>query len=165
MESFLFFVLAGLIIGSSLGVLLISNPMYVALSLVMNLLAMAGLFALLNAHFLSVVQITVYAGAVMVLVLFVIMLLNIKDESEKLPDFKYLIVSAIFLAWFSISAVPHFALFDSKQRLPLPDGSVSNFGKILYQDYPLLFQLSGFLLLAAMVGAVMLAKRNKKESQ
>lgn len=163
MESFLFFALAGLIIGSSLGVLLLPNPMYAALSLVMNLLAVAGLFALLNAHFLSVVQITVYAGAVMVLVLFVIMLLNIKQESQKLPDMKYLIIAGAFLVWFCSAAFPYFSEFDQIARPPLPDGSVKNFGEILYRGFPFLFQLSGFLLLAAMVGAVMLAKRTKKE--
>lgn len=160
----MFFAFAGIIVGSSLGVLFLRNPMYAALSLVGNLLAVSGLFALLHAHFLSVVQITVYAGAVMVLVLFVIMLLNIKAESRKLPEVQYLIVGGIFLAWLCSVIAPLLGQFNMPSNLNLPDGSVRNFGNMLYQNYSLLFQLSGFLLLGAMVGAVMLAKRKRRDS-
>ena len=76
----IFYFLSALIIVASIGVVVLKNPVYSALSLIATLLGVACVFAIMQAHFLAVVQVIVYAGAIMVLVLFVLMLLNVKSE-------------------------------------------------------------------------------------
>ena len=79
--SFAGFIISLAAVAAAIGVVAFKNPLYSAFSLIMNLLAVAGLYAVMNAHFLATSQVVVYAGAIMVLVLFVLMLLNLKTES------------------------------------------------------------------------------------
>lgn len=158
MSELLFYILSGIVVGSTFMVLFLRNPIYCALSLVANLLAVAGLFAVLNAHFLAVVQVTVYAGAIMVLVLFVLMLLNVQTEEKRHFSIPWIISGVLIAAIFGLSIFPQ--MFNSFNVLPSAlNGSVKSLGKVLFNEYPLLFELSGFLLLGSMVGAVMLAKK------
>lgn len=157
MTELIFYLLAGLIVGSSLAVLLIPNPLYATLSLVANLLAVAGVYAILNAHFLAVVQVTVYAGAVMVLVLFVIMLINNRDYEARIPSKLYFILAGSLALLFMFIVLPRLS---SEATSTTVEGSVRSFGLLLYQDYVINFQIAGIVLLAAMVGAIMVGRRS-----
>lgn len=157
-----FVILALITIVSALAVVMLHNPIYSALSLVTNLLSVAALFALLDAHFLSVVQIIVYAGAIVVLVLFVLMLLNIKLEDPKKYSTTFIALAAlagiIFVATFIPLAQHAFSVFpDPNSSL---EGTVENMGISLYTKYVFPFEAASVLIMVAIVGAVMLAKRN-----
>jgi len=148
---------------SGIGVVAIENPISSALCLITNLLCVAGLFALLDAHFLATVQVIVYAGAIMVLVVFVLMLLNTKVEAidNSKSSRAYFLVASIFGIIFAGLLAGQL-----KQAFPggftLPDnnmGTVANMGEILYTRYVFPFEAASILILAAIVGAVILAKR------
>lgn len=159
----LFYPIATILLLSAVGVVLFRSPFYSALSLIANLFMVACLFAMLNAHFLAVVQIIVYAGAIMVLVIFVIMLLNLQTE-EKEEGVKGLVrtVSAVIIGvCFLAVLVPLFnSAFSGMGTKGAPViGSVENIGKLLYMDYVFPFEAASILIMAAIVGAVMLARR------
>lgn len=168
----LFFLFAVLIVASSLGVVAMRNPIHSALNLVVCLLSVAGIFALLEAHFLATVQIIVYAGAIVVLVLFVLMLLNIKVEPLTKREYTYqllalvaglvflgLLVPVIFAAFeeFPVSRIARIG----SGRGELAVGSVKAVGEILYTRYVLTFEAASVLIMAALVGAVMIGKRRR----
>jgi NADH-quinone oxidoreductase subunit J len=168
--SFMGFVIGVCAVVSALGVVALRNPLYSAFSLVANLLAVAGLYALLDAHFLAVSQIVVYAGAIMVLVLFVLMLLNLKAESGREIGVIRTIISVVVGAGIIASALPpvigHFkgvsamVLSDSMRA---SEGTVKAIGEQIYTRYVAQFELASLVLLIGIVGAVMLAKRKKAQ--
>ena len=139
------------------------NPVTSAMFLVLTIISLAGLFVLLHAFFLAVVQVLVYAGAVIVLFLFVIMLLDLKAEEQR--KFKTLAVVggvisvgailAIFLQ--SLACSPLYA-----DELPLLEGGTAPLGKLLFSQYLLPFEIVSVLLLVAMVGVVLLSGREMK---
>ena len=138
------------------------NPVTSAMFLVLTIVSMAGLFVLLHAFFLAAVQVLVYAGAVMVLFLFVIMLLDLKEEERrKLRKFTVglgaVAVAAIagILVKASLSAVP---LAGDK----LVEGGTKELGRILFTQYLLPFEILSILLLVAMVGVILLSKKELK---
>ena len=137
------------------------NAVYSALCLITSLLSVAGLFALLDAHFLMVVQIIVYAGAIMVLVIFVLMLLNAKTEDldwKKHP----LLYGGGLVGAGAFVAVCVKAFDGFKKSIGPVDhvvGTVEAIGQLLYGKYLFLFEAASILIMAAIVGAVMLAKR------
>jgi NADH-quinone oxidoreductase subunit J len=116
---------------------------------------------MLEAHFLATAQIIVYAGAVMVLVVFVLMLLNVKTEARQTNTILFLSTSGIAAIAFLWIALPVFAKvfthFDSKSSEVV--GTVAGVGTLLYTKYLFAFELASVLIVAAIVGAVMLAKR------
>lgn len=141
------------------------HPLSATLSLVVALIALAGLYALLDAHFLFIVQILVYAGAIMALVIFVIMLLNVKEQD--LPEEEHLernvLLTLVFLAplFFIVQRVFEIS-FNNRSFLPLQDesyGTIKTMGLVLYQNYFFTFEVVSILLLVALVGVVTLAKR------
>ena len=151
---------------TALGTVFFRNPIWSALFLIGNLLSIAGIYASLNAHFLAVVQIVVYAGAVMVLVLFVLMLLNLKDDPGnplKLPAFW--IMASVGLC-FVLVALPAFnrvlagvSVYElSKNNLDIV-GSPILIGRALFTNYVVPFEAASLLILIGVVGAVMLARR------
>ena len=156
-----FLVLALVVVVSAVGVVGFRNPINSALSLVANLLAVAGLFAMLDAHFLATVQIIVYAGAIMVLFLFVIMLLNIKIEAVRPLGFLMMsfcvVIGAIFIGLLVVLFKEGFGSV-SEASVPV-EGTVANLGMLLYTEYVFTFEAASLLIIAAIVGAVMLAKR------
>ncbi len=156
-----FYIMAALLVASGLGVVSMRNPMHSALCLVVNLLTVAALFASLEAHFLATVQIIVYAGAIVVLVLFVLMLLNIKIEQPKRMGLPLVLGASACGGAFLALLIP--LLNDAFKVFPEPsravEGTVRNFGKILYNTYLFPFEAASILIMAAIVGAVMLAKR------
>ena len=150
---------------SALGVVIFRNPIYSALCLITNLLCVAGLFAMLDAHFLATVQIIVYAGAIMVLVLFLIMLLNIKIEKPKSMRTVFTLVS-IFAGFLFLRLIvpPLNSFFQAFDDPVLPiEGGVRAVGELLYTKYVFPFEIASVLILAAMIGSVMLAKSSYEE--
>jgi NADH-quinone oxidoreductase subunit J len=141
------------------------NPVTSAMFLVLTIVWMAGLFVLLHAFFLAAVQVLVYAGAVMVLFLFVIMLLDLKEEEHRRMKVFGLVTGSIsVLAVLAI--VLRTYLFDSRLnanlRAPTLEGSTAALGRILFTDYLLPFEILSLLLLVAMVGVILLSKKDLK---
>ena len=163
MEQIAFIVLTGLALTSALVVVFHRNQVVSALALVGNLVAIAGFYMLLNAQFLALLQVIVYAGAIMVLVLFVIMLLNVAEEArshDSSPIQRWLspVLAGVFAAAMGM------ALWNSGDGQPFPPasegfGTVSELGKALFTTYFYAFEVISLLLVVAMVGAVLLAKR------
>jgi len=164
----LFYMFAGLAIGGAIGVVMAKSPIGSLLFMVTTLGAMAGTFVLLEAHFLAAIQIIVYAGAIMVLFLFVIMLLNLGHDYQKdlkggafaVMSFGVTGVIAGFLAQelgtTGIQDGPGGASIDA---LIAEHGAVGAIATELYTTYVVPFEITGILLLVAIVGALVLAKK------
>jgi len=159
-------ILGGLTVGSALMVVLSKHPVRSVLYLVLTFFMISSNYILMNAQFIAVVNIIVYAGAIMVLFLFVLMLLNLKQENE--PRTSFLIKIASVLAGGALFTVFIAALKDgvviaaSTVVEANDQGLVQNLGQLLFTKYVLPFEVSSVLFIAAMVGAVMLAKREKQ---
>jgi NADH-quinone oxidoreductase subunit J len=163
----LFYVFAALTL--SCGVLVVANPfsrnpVTSAMFLVLTIISMAGLFVLLHAFFLAAVQIIVYAGAVIVLFLFVIMLLDLKEESRRKIKLFGIVTGLI-----SVGAIVCISLKTLKganpgANLPAPtlEGDTNALGHLLFTNYVLPFEVVSVLLLVAMVGVIMLSKKDLK---
>ena len=161
-ESVFFYIFALLAVVSALMVITRKNPLKSALWLVACFVVTAALFALLRAHFLAVIQLMVYAGAIMVLVIFVIMLLDLTDkemEKDRLPTVRF--VSMMVLAGLCLAGLwGVFLSIPGKNMVMHSDfGTIEAVGWILFRDYLLPFEVASILLLAAIVGAVVMAKR------
>ncbi|HEX2962760.1 MAG: NADH-quinone oxidoreductase subunit J [Ignavibacteria bacterium] len=161
---FIFFALIAAV--SSVVMVTRPNPVMSAIFLVINFFALAGLYLILHAQFIAVVQVIVYAGAIMVLFLFVLMLLNTKSEHKLLSGQNKIKIFAIVLAAFVFCQIAYLVFFSSPSKSLSPDvaqsikaGTVEEIGKQLYTNYLLPFEAAGFLLLAATVGALVLAKK------
>ncbi|MFH1810084.1 MAG: NADH-quinone oxidoreductase subunit J [Pseudomonadota bacterium] len=160
MEPILFWLFALLaVLGASL-VILLSNPVRGAMCLVGTLFCIAVLFVLLDAHLLAALEVLVYAGAVMVLFLFVIMLLNLREE--ELGARRFTLVKVLsFASTVGVGYMLGGVVGGDKPRANLGAsyGTVEAIGRLLLKDYLLAFELTSILLLMAVVGAVLLAKR------
>ena len=165
MELLIFYPLAGFCVALALGVIFNKSPVGSAISLIGMMLGLAGIFVLQQAHFIAIVQIIIYAGAIMVLFMFVIMLLNLKQgenegwasRDKNLP----LSVLTGFLAvgiLYKITMVLLSVDMDTPTSLPDSFGTVAVIGETLFTDFVLPFEVASILLLLAMVGAVVLAK-------
>jgi NADH-quinone oxidoreductase subunit J len=168
----LFIILALVAVATALGMLLSKNAVYSALFLVLNFVTVAVFYLLLGAPFIAMAQITVYAGAIMVLFLFVIMLLG----AERLPQAQVLPWQRpLAIALSSILAIESAYLLITKARpvgdVLQPDVSVNatenlrGLGLTLFSDYLLPFEVVSILLLVAMVGAILLTKKEKGEQK
>ncbi|MGE5430728.1 MAG: NADH-quinone oxidoreductase subunit J [Syntrophomonadaceae bacterium] len=161
---FVFFALIAAV--SSVVMVTRPNPVMSAIFLVINFFALAGLYLILHAQFIAVVQVIVYAGAIMVLFLFVLMLLNTKSEQNLLKGQNKIKVFAIVLAAFVFVQIAYLIFFSSPSSSLSPEaaasikaGTVEEIGHQLYTNYLLPFEAAGFLLLAATIGALVLAKK------
>ena len=163
----LFYFLTFLTLIAALGVVFSKNPVYSVLFLILTFFSLSGHYILLNAQFLAAVNIIVYAGAIMVLFLFVIMFLNLNKETEQHKS--NLAKVAGVIAGGMLLVVMVAALKDAQLAGYNADtfnsqiGMVENLGQVLFRDYLLPFELASILFLAAMVGAVMLGKREVGE--
>lgn len=169
METYIFVVLAVIAIGSALGMVLVKDVVSSALLLVVNLVTLSGVYLLLQAQFLAVIQILVYAGAIMVLFLFVIMLLNVDHEESLFEKFrvKYLVaflLGSVVLAQilYSIGGVTDMLPEISSDMKQV--GTVEALGDVLYTDYLFAFEMTAILLTAAVVGALLIAQFKVKNS-
>jgi NADH-quinone oxidoreductase subunit J len=158
----LFYIFAGLAIVAALSVVLQRTPVYSALSLILVLCSLAVIYLLLGAPFLAVVQVIVYAGAIMVLFVFVIMLLNARAETptdrSRFARWLGLPLLAAFLGEVLFVVLAHFAdtpLFSGEAF----DGGPRAVGELLFRHYVLPFEVTSILILVAIMGAVVLAKK------
>jgi len=161
-ERALFYIFGGLSVLASLWMITRRNPMTSALSLVVAFIGLAGLFALLSAELLFVVQIWVYAGAIMVLVLFVIMLLNLREEEARVKAMGYgrLALGAVVVVLVALKAFVVLASARGVAPKVSPEfGSVASVSELLYSRYILQFEIIGVLLLAVTVAVVVMGKR------
>ena len=161
----LFFILfAGLAIGCAISVVAQRNPLYSAISLIGVFISLACLYVTLAAPFIAAVQVIVYAGAIMVLVVFVIMLLNVEEEERKPLRLRFLVPVAIGLAGV-LFAETAFIIFFVRESPGTPVRNVSDVGLTssigagLFTTYLLPFEVTSILLLMAVVGAMTLARR------
>jgi NADH-quinone oxidoreductase subunit J len=191
MPSLLFYFFAAITLLFGAGVVLARNPVASAMSLVVSFVGLAALFISLDAYFIGTLQILVYAGAVMVLFLFIIMLLDIKAEELKKGTVMPIVGGVFLAALFTFQVVTVLDGFKAGDK-PLPAldlakaaeapelakmPSITNdlkagslpdaklMGLTLFKDYPLHLQIVGLLLLAGTVGVVVLSKRDRKEEE
>jgi NADH-quinone oxidoreductase subunit J len=173
LETIAFYVLGAMAVGTSLLVIGQRNPMYSVMLLIGSFGALAGLYVLLDAPFTAVTQIIVYAGAIMVLFLFVVMLLNLPREDAAEYDRSHPfnrpfarrfgallgIVFVLEIAW----AVWHVTTRQPAALAAAPPGNVSSvreIGRVLYTDYAFPFEATSILILVAMIGAIVLARQD-----
>jgi NADH-quinone oxidoreductase subunit J len=159
---FIFFVLAGLAVFGAVALIVQSHPIHSALSLILVMLCLAGLYLLMGAEFVAAVQIIVYGGAVMVLFVFVIMLLNAGEE-ERTNFSKLASFAGVPLA-LALAGLIAAALVRSTGNLPAPANagaitSTRELSKLLFSEFVYPFELTSFLILVAILGAIVLAQR------
>lgn len=158
--NFAFSILAILLVATALGVVTSRNLVHSALCLILNLFLVAGTFALLDAHFLAAAQVIVYAGAIMVLVLFVIMLLGLRPSPLR-PSL-VTIVSSVVVGLLFLNEVAPLLLrvFQGVDVVGLGgEGTVRAVGQLLYTKYVFTFEAASLVIMTGIVGAVVLAKR------
>jgi NADH-quinone oxidoreductase subunit J len=161
---YIFFFLSVMALYSAVMVLASKKPIHSVLFLTMTFFAIAGHYVLLNAQFLAVVHVIVYAGAIMVLFLFTVMLLNLnKDERSPKPLWAKMmaVVAALMLMLVLVAVFRNYDLQAATDPATTQIGLVRNLGHILYHDYLLPFEVSSVLFLTAMVGAVLLGKKEQ----
>lgn len=170
----LFLIVAVIAVATALGMLMSRNAVYAALYLILNFASVAVLYLLLNAPFIAVAQITVYAGAIMVLFLFVIMLLGAEDTGrvytrpwwvQPVPVFlgAVLLVESLYIIFAQLTgSLPGWA-----ETLSTDFGGPAEVGKLLFSKYLLPFEATSILLLVAMIGAIVLTRpgANKAEKK
>ena len=162
-SGYVFLVLTAITLFSAIVVVTARNPIHSVLALIGTFFCLSGHYVLLNAQFLAAVNIIVYAGAIMVLFLFVIMFLNMRREDDEskntLSKFISLTVGGVLMVLLIfIFRVVQTGVVDPQTYSPRT-GLAENLGMVLYSDYLLPFELASVLFLIAMVGAVMLGKR------
>ena len=166
MLALLFILFAGLAIGCGLAVVAQRNPLYSAISLIGVFISLACLYVMLAAPFIAAVQVIVYAGAIMVLVVFVIMLLNVEQEERGRTRLKFLVPTAIALSAILIAEVAFILVTVQEFRVnptsaPSDIGLTHSIGTQLFTRYLLPFEITSILLLMAIVGAMTLARRGR----
>lgn len=173
MDSLLFWLLAVVMVVASLLVIGQRNPMYSVLLLIVSFGALSGLYVLLDAPFVAAIQIIVYAGAIMVLFLFVVMLLNVPTEDPPTGYHARLLggagprrFGAVLALLFAVELF--WAFWRGLQPTPMPGGAgshvitVHDIGIKLFREYAFAFEATSVLILVAMVGAIVLARREPR---
>jgi NADH-quinone oxidoreductase subunit J len=161
----LFFLFAGLAIACAISMVYHKNPLYGAISLVGVFISLACIYVTLSAPFIAAVQVLVYAGAIMVLVVFVILLLNL-DDDKPLNNLRYLyavgavlgvtLLAQTFFIFYAVTKTPNTSVPKSEAGLTM------NIGKAMYTEYLLPVEIVGILLLMAIVGAVIMSRHLKQ---
>jgi NADH-quinone oxidoreductase subunit J len=165
MAYFLFFLLATICIASVLAMIISKDQAYNALFLIVAFVCMGGLFALLEAPFIAAVQIIIYAGAIMILFIFVVMMINLRKglgpEKKRWTMYFALVIALVLIVELvvtvrgSLEPVTSAALESS--------GSPTDLGRLLFTKYLYPFEITSVLIIAAMVGAIVLVKKREKE--
>lgn len=165
MGVFLFFILAILSFGSVVAMILSKNQAHNALFLVLAFASLAGLFGLLDAPFIAAVQVIIYAGAIMVLFIFVIMMVNLKQgipaERKKWTVRLSALLALLLLGQLALAVRGALASFDrpAGQPVPVSLGNPTELGRLLFTDYLYPFEITSLLIVAALVGAIVLVKK------
>jgi NADH-quinone oxidoreductase subunit J len=173
-QHLLFLALAGVAVLAAFNLILQRNPIYSALSLIATLCVTAALFLLLSAPFISVIQIIIYAGAIMVLFVFVIMLLNLREEESKVDRQRYLkwLAAPLFLALLAEVFIVIRYVREDPPLIPNANtvadpshslGTVESIANSMFTTYVLPFEMTSVLILMAIVGAMLLARRTTQE--
>lgn len=162
LNSILFYLFSSLAVVSALAVITVANPAYAVLALLVSMFSLAVLFIQLGAFFIAVVHILVYAGAILVLYLFVIMLIGFQSPKEKTkcPAIRRIFASLIALglgSQFTLIFISHSHVVTDKK--PALAGTIEAVGRILLTDYLLAFEATSILLLVGIIGAVVLARK------
>lgn len=165
MEIFLFFLLAVLCVGSVLGMIISKNQAYNALFLVLAFASLGGLFGLLDAPFIAAIQIIIYAGAIMVLFIFVIMMINLRQGIAPEKKKWTLVLASLLAVFLLVELVLAMtgALSSWGRTGGEKIGSPTELGRLLFTDYLYAFEITSILIIAALVGAIVLAKKKEKE--
>ncbi len=171
METFVFFYFASVIVATAGLVVALKNPVYSVLSLLVMFFHVAGLFVTLHAEFLAIFQILVYAGAILVLYLFVVMLLNLKREEHFHSQVTVglflgcvLFAESVLLVLKGETTFGH-NLASVGTTMELTPGNTESIGVLLYSTYLFPFEVASLILLVAMVGAVILTKKGILEGK
>ena len=169
LESLLFIIMSLIIIACAIGVVFQKNPIYSAVFLIQTMVSLAVLYVLLHAQFVAAVQVMVYAGAIMVIFVFVIMLLNLnkedlKGDRNKLPMQKPAAIILGLMLVVMIGVIMTRTIYQGAQGEYTPEvmdqiGNTQLVGKMLFTKYVLPFEIASILLFAAIVGAIVLAKK------
>ena len=168
LESIVFYTLAAFILGFGVLVVTTKNPVHCVLFLVANFLCVAIIYVLLAAEFLAIIQILVYAGGIVVLYLFVVMLVNLRRPPDAQIDTRRqtrlgFVLAALLLA--EMSAILMYSAMHPSSAVPIGPhvaggGNTETVGMLLYTDYLIPFEVVSMLLLVAMVGAIVLARKD-----
>jgi NADH-quinone oxidoreductase subunit J len=161
MEMVIFFVLAVVAVAAGVGVIVQRNAVWSALFLLANFCCLAGLYLLLNAQFVALVQVIIYAGAIVVLFLFVVMLLGMENAEETPDPRRYQWIAGVLLGTLLLAGVV-WALIVSVEGSIQPlirTDNVREIGAAMLTDFAIPFELASIVLLVAIIGAVVLAKQ------
>lgn len=170
----LFLALAALAVVSAFNIILQRNPIYSAIGLIVVLCCLAALFVTLYAQFIAAVQIIVYAGAIMVLFVFVIMLLNVREEESRVDRQKYLKFLAVPMFLALLAEVAVVIRYVNMPAPPIADpntvadpstslGTVESIANVMFTEFMLPFEATSVLILMAVVGAMYLARRDSAQ--
>lgn len=162
----MFWFLSALALLGAIGVVASKNPIYSVLWLIVVFFAISGHYILMNAQFLAIVNIIVYAGAIMVLFLFVIMLMNLNSETGPIKNVYMKMAGIVAGLTFMIVLVAALSHSDTQNIVMRPGSSVGlieNLGKALFNTYVVPFEISSVLFLSAMIGAIVIGKKDKVE--
>ena len=166
-QAIFFWIFAAVLVGSALAVILARNPVHSVLFLILGFVASAGLFVLLGAEFLAMMLIVVYVGAVAVLFLFVVMLLDVDFAELKQGFVQYLPIGGLIAVlvglelWYVTSG---WTRAPGAAAAAAPSGTIANtraLGLVIYTQYAYFFEAAGLILLTAMIGAIVLTLRHK----
>lgn len=158
-----FILLSLMAAGSAVMMLLSKNPVKSILWLIVVFFAISGHYVLLNAQFLAVVNIIVYAGAIMVLFLFVVMLMNLNADTEPVKNYRLHLIGIISGGSLLLILLSALMNTDQHQLVQMKTGNaglISYLGKVLFTNYVLPFEISSILFLSAMIGAVVIGKKS-----
>lgn len=171
-QDVIFYIFAAILVASALGVITARNPVYSALLLVLAFVTCAGLWLLLEAEFLAITLVLVYVGAVMVLFLFVVMMLDINLDQLREGFWKWFpfgaLIALVMVAEIAMVLMGnHFGL----EQMPAPEPQAADYsntkelGRVLYTEYVYAFELAAVLLLVAMVAAIALTLREREDKK
>jgi len=159
MEAVFFYLFGGLVLLAACLVVLSRQPIYSVLSLLVAMFCLAALFVMLGAYVVAALQILLYAGAVLVLFLFVIMLLNLEREAlARMRPFTLRSIGTLIAILFCAQLVQLFVRSPTIHPTEVQTGTVEQIGRLLFTKYLLPFELTSFLILAAIIGAITLAR-------
>lgn len=165
MAHFLFFLLAIISVASVLGMIISKDQAYNALFLIVAFVCMGGLFALLEAPFIAAVQIIIYAGAIMILFIFVVMMINLRKgvgpEKKRWTMYFAVVVALVLIVELILTVKGALEPVSSAALEKL--GSPTDLGRLLFTKYLYPFEITSILIIAAMVGAIVLVKKRDKE--
>ena len=166
MITIIFYILATITLGTGILTVLAKNPIHSAVYMVVCFFSIAGHFLMLNAQFLSVVHIIVYTGAIMILLLFTLMLMNLSDQHEPKKKVASRIAAAVSVCLTAIVILAVFlkanVVIESYKAENVDFQSVEVIGQVLLDEYMVPFEFASILLISAMIGAVLISKREKK---